>query len=160
MPAAPYRKPLKDVYSVEELLANPQSFAHTIVKINGCYVSMFEVSVLQSCDKPYIQPPGQRIWVESAETAKFIEEIREREKVRKNYSAVKLLFVYDKGRESRAWQKLEASESKPSGIELLGQFETEAQVAEPMKLGFGHLGSYTHELILVDVLSSETPPKQ
>jgi hypothetical protein len=153
--------------TVEELLANPQSHSHTMVKVSGCYVMILEVSVLHSCGREFLDRPfGQLIWVESAEDVEAIEQVRERaqvrtmEKLRKNPAAGKFLFAYDKGRDSRAWQKLEPSTSNPSGVVLLGQFETEAQVPEPMRFGFGHLGAYTHELILVDVLRSETPPKR
>jgi hypothetical protein len=149
-------------FTVEELLANPQGHSHTMVKVSGCFVTGFEKVALQSCSsKGHLQ----QIWVEDA---RFAEEWKKLalpsmpdttpEKLQ-NRAAERELFAYDEGRNARAWQKLEASTSQDQMIlevVLLGQFETIApRVPEPMYLGFGHLNAYTHELILVDVLSSQ-----
>ncbi|GAC1671114.1 MAG: hypothetical protein PVS2B2_02250 [Candidatus Acidiferrum sp.] len=140
-------KPLKDVYSVEELLANPQKFAHTMVTVSGCFELNFEMTVLRPC-KPLAEI---QIWIEDAKIFSLLPR-SEPDLIPK----FGLLFAYDEARNSQAWQKL------PSGygivgseVVLLGQFETSAN-------GFGHLGAYPNELILVDVLSNKpttTRPK-
>ncbi len=153
---SPGEPPTNPTLTIEELLADPQSHSHTMVRVSGCYVTMFEMSELSPCGeifhigKPFVKDEGdQHIWVGSARDFELLEKIRQREKLR----TVKLLFAYDKGRDSRAWQKLEASTS--SEVVLLGQFETKAQ-----GFGFGHQGAYAHELILVDVMNGETIPKR
>jgi hypothetical protein len=126
---APSPTPLKDAYSIDELLANPPKFAHSIVTVSGCYVAYFEVSVLTACG---------------------IEPIREREIWIGGGDVEKLLFVYDKRRASHAWQELSQRVSLAGpGVVLVGQFE---HSGEP-RVGFGHLAGYQNELILIDVLS-------
>jgi hypothetical protein len=147
--AASSAKPLKDVYAVEELLANPQNFAHTMVTVSGCFVLNFEVRALKPCDgRPIREKP---IGVEDAEIVTM--------KIRGEPIFTPkggLLFAYDKARNSRARQKLPSGYSiVGSEVVLFGQFETSAD-------GFGHLGAYPNELILVDVLSDKpatTHPK-
>jgi len=161
-PSAPKNTPIPTL-TVEELLANPQSHSHTMVKVSGCFVAGFEKVVLQSCSS---KNQAQQIWVEDAG---FLEEMKKGSlpgmpeptpRELKSPAAKKVLFAYDEGRNSRAWQKLAASMSQDqmvSDVVLLGQFETIApRDPVPMYLGFGHLGAYAHELILVDVLSSQT----
>ena len=147
--AATSAKPLKDAYSVEELLANPQNFAHTMVTVSGCFVRGFEMEVLEPCGGELTR--GKLIWVESAEFASMmLLDFPE--------FAPKggLLFTYNEARDSRAWDKLPRGFSiDGSDVVLFGQFETGAG-------GFGHLGAYSNELILADVLSNKTtttPPK-
>ena len=153
----------KDVYSVEELLGNPQSFTHTMVTVGGCYVDNFEISVLVSCDRP-----AGPIWVESAKFAKEINKLR-RELPHQGkpgelmtIGKQGLLFTYDERRDSRAWHKLSEGNGETmttttighiaaSKVVLLGQFET----SELPGGEFGHLSSYSNELILLDVLNIE-----
>jgi hypothetical protein len=47
--------------SVEELLANPQGYAHTLVKVSGCFVLGLESVTLRPCSA---SEPGDAIWVE------------------------------------------------------------------------------------------------
>lgn len=64
--AARSPKPIKDVYSVEDLVANPQDFAHTMVKVSGCFwsdvghVTDNAVSLLQQCGRAWSTPSVQR----------------------------------------------------------------------------------------------------
>jgi hypothetical protein len=72
----------------------------------------------------------------------------------------KELFTYEEKRNSESWKKLTpSSDSEQTVLEvlLLGQFETRArQVAPGTQSGFGHLGAYSQELILADVLSNKS----
>ncbi len=159
--SAPKNAPFPTL-TVEELLANPQSHSHTMVVVSGCFVTGFEQIVLQPCgSKNYLQ----KIWVEDA---RFLEASKKLSlpgmpgttpQELQNRGAERDLFAYDEGRISRAWQKLAASTSQDqvvSEVVLLGQFETIApRVPVPWHSGFGHLNAYAHELILVDVLSSQ-----
>jgi hypothetical protein len=144
--AAPSTNPLtKDVYSVEELVANPQNFAHTMVTVRGCFVRNFELEVLEPCGGEFTRE--KLIWVEDATTFRFFPDFAPKGG---------LLFTYSEARDSRAWHKLPRGNTI-EGLEvvLFGQFETSAG-------GFGHLGAYANELILVDVLSNKpttTRPK-
>jgi hypothetical protein len=140
--AATSAKPLKDVYSIEELLANPQNFAHTMVTVSGCFVRNFEMEVLQPCNGEFTQK--KLIWVEDAGNVptmlRYFPDFAPKGG---------LLFTYNKARNSRAWHKLPRGYSVDgSEVVLFGQFETSAD-------GFGHLGAYANELILVDVLSNK-----
>jgi hypothetical protein len=142
-------KPLKDVYSIEELLANPQNFGHTMVTVSGCFVRDFEMQVLQPCGGEFAR--GKLIWVESAEVASMmLHDFPE--------FAPKggLLFTYNHADDSSVWHKLPRGDSiDGSEVVLFGQFETGAG-------RYGHLGAYSSELILVDVLSNKpatTRPK-
>lgn len=148
--AAPFTK---DTYSVEELLVNPQSFAHTVVSVSGCYMSGFEMSALTACDSR-----SGLIWVEGAgaieEMKKLRLHLRHQGKLDElmsieTFGKEELLFAYDERRNSRAWNKLPRSTLR-SEVVLLGQFET----SDYKRSGFGHLGAYPNELILVDVLSN------
>ena len=133
-------KPLKDVYSIEELLENPQNFAHTMVTVSGCFVRNFEVEVLQPCGGKLTR--GKLIWVEDAGNVAMLFRY-----FPGSGPKGALLFTYDEARDSRAWHKLPRGYSiDGSEVVLFGQFETTG--------GFGHLGAYANELILVDVLSN------
>jgi hypothetical protein len=58
--------------------------------------------------------------------------------------------------DTEAWKELKPSSDREQTVlevELLGQFET-AAVPLMGQSAFGHLGGYSHELILADVLSS------
>lgn len=138
--------------AVEALLANPQSHSHTMVRVKGCFVLEFEKSVLEPCKS---QNQGQCIWIDDAMSNKpgFWGPTN-----RKDPAPIKLLFEYDEGRDKRAWKELTASldqQQITSEVVLLGQFETIASHAPGEKTGFGHLGAYANELILLDVLGSK-----
>ena len=134
--------------TVEKLLANPQGHAHVVFKVRGCVYRGFEILVLYPCDSPNLAPS---IWLDDAETqyafAKF-NLLHPESKV----PITELRFRFDRSRNSRAWKKLNAllENNITSEIVLLGQFETGS--------GFGHMGAYPHELILVDVLDNKSNP--
>ena len=75
----------------------------------------------------------------------------------KNPQIKKELFTYDEKQNAGAWKKLKQSpggEQAVFEVVLLGQFETvEQQSGLKVQTGFAHLASYSHELILADVLS-------
>jgi hypothetical protein len=149
--------------SVEELLANPQSHAHTMVKVSGCFVLGLESVTLRPCNTSEL---GDAIWVEDV---RFAQEMQKRRlpdvpdvipKGLEKPATKKELFTYEEKRNAEAWKKLTpSSDSEQAVLEvlLLGQFETGArQVAPGTQSGFGHLGAYSHELILADVLSNKS----
>ncbi len=148
--------------TVEELLANPRNYSHKLVKVRGCFVSGFEKAVLQPCQS---KVHSEQIWLENA----FIyhepslpripeaapDELKNPEL--KHPANGILLFEYDEKRNSQAWNKLDSIDQTASQVLLLGQFETiSPQVPVTNKSGFGHLNGYEHELILVNVLNTET----
>lgn len=155
--------------SAEDLVATPESHAHSMIKVTGCFVMGFEMVALQPCAS---KNPADRIWVESPA---MIEEIRKHRlpevpeatppELRSSPSELKssakgmVLFEYDAGRNSKAWKKLEslwALAPPAPQVVLVGQFETIALRAPRTKgSGFGHLGAYAHELILLDGLDSK-----
>ncbi len=148
--------------SVEELLANSQSHAHTMVKVSGCFVLGLESVTLRPCNA---REPGDAIWVEDA---RFVQEMQKHRlpdvpdaipKGLEKPAIKKELFTYDERRNAEAWKKLRPSsdpEQTVSKVVLLGQFETVAQqIAPETQSGFGHLDAYSHELILADVLSNK-----
>jgi hypothetical protein len=108
---------------------------------------------------------GDAIWVEDM---RFVQE---KQKLRlpdvpdaipkglEKPAAKKELFIYDERRNAEAWKKLKPlpePEQTVLEVVLLGQFETVAHQAVPeTQPGFGHLGSYSHELILADVVSNK-----
>ena len=135
--------------TVEQSLANQQGHAHAVVKIRGCLDRGFEMLVLRSsCDYDHL---GQCVWLEDAETeyafTKF-NRLHPKHKV----PVIELSFQFDRARNSRAWKKVNASleNNIRSEIVLLGQFETGS--------GFGHMGAYPNELLLVDVLDNKSNP--
>jgi hypothetical protein len=147
----------KDSYSVEELLVNPQSFAHTVVTVSGCHMGGFEMSALTACDRR-----SGLIWVEDAETVEglkeFIPLLRQEGEPDESFKnlEIELLFTYNKRRNSQTWHKLPKGFGRGTPVVLLGQFEASIY----RHSGFGHLGAYPNELILVDVLSNEPTPKR
>ena len=156
--------------AVEELLANPQSHAHTMVKVSGCFVLGLESVTLRPCNASEL---GDAIWVEDV---RFVQEMQKHRlpdvpdvipKGLKKPATKKELFTYEEKRNSESWKKLTpSSDSEQTVLEvlLLGQFETRArQVAPGTRSGFGHLGAYSQELILADASSNNprsSPPKQ
>jgi len=149
--------------SVEEILANPQRHAHTMVKVSGCLVLGLESVTLRPCGTSKLE---ESVWVEDAG---FVHEMKKhglpdlpdaipKELKKPLIENERELFTYDEKRNSEAWKKLIPSpdqEHAVSEVVLLGQFETVAQqVAPETQSGFGH-GAYLHELILADVLSNK-----
>jgi hypothetical protein len=144
---------------VEELLANPQGYAHTMVNASGCFVRGLEGTTLRSCRASGM---GEAIWVEDA---RFVQEMQKHrlpnvpDSIPKGLEGPAInrqLFTYDEKHNADAWKELKPSSDRELTVlevELLGQFET-AAVPLMAQSAFGHLGAYPHELILADVLSS------
>lgn len=133
---------------VEQIFANPQAFVHRIVTIRGRYLSGFEISDLTTCANGHIE----KLWVENASAvvlmAKAIEQLPSRER----WDSPILRFKFDEQKNAVAWRKLGVSRltSYCSDVTLVGQFETKTLAAN----GFGHLNAYKHELIVLNVLST------
>jgi hypothetical protein len=148
--------------SVEELLANPQSHAHSMVKVSGCFVLGLESVTLRPCSA------GESGGAIRIEDARFVQEMLKHRlpdvpvpmpKGLEKPAIKKELFNYDERRNAETWKKLKPSQDREQAVlevVLLGQFETIAQQF-PLETqsGFGHLGAYSHELILADVLSNK-----
>src|SRR4029077_5076698 len=92
----------KDVYSVEELMANPQNFAHTMVTVRGCFVRNFELEVLEPCGGGVTRE--KLIWVEGAGIVAMM--LSSGPEFMGYTPKGGLLFDYDEARDSRARQKL------------------------------------------------------
>ena len=146
---------------IEQVLANPQAYAHRLVTIRGCYFSGFESSLPQPCQDAHRK---DAIWVEDAAMIHSIDQLQppgirlpERQELRTPSKSV-LVFQYEDATNRAAWNKLLPEASQPIywlQVAVVGQFETIApQEPGPMRSGFGHMGAFGHELILVDVLSS------
>ena len=148
-------------FSVEELLANPQSHAHTMVKVSGCFVLGLESATLRPCSA---SEPGDAIWVEDA---RFVQEMQKHRlpdvpdvipKRLEKPAINRQLFTYNEKHNTEAWKELKPSSDREQtvlDVVLIGQFET-AAVPLMGQSAFGHLGAYSHELILTDVLSSRS----
>jgi hypothetical protein len=145
--------------SVEELLGNPQGYAHTMVNASGCFVRGLEGMTLRSCGASAM---GEAIWIEDAH---FVQEMQKHRlpdvpdaipKGLERPAINRQLFKYDEKHNAEAWKELKPSSDRQQTVlelKLLGQFET-AAVPLMAQSAFGHLGAYSHELILADVLSS------
>jgi len=145
--------------SVEELLANPQGYAHTMVNVSGCFVRGLDGMTLRSCGASGM---GKAIWVEDA---RFVQEMQKHRlpdvpdvipKGLERPAIKKQLFASDEKHNAEAWKELKPSSDREQTVfevELLGQFET-AAVPLMGQSAFGHFGAYSHELILADVSSS------
>jgi hypothetical protein len=147
------------IETVEELLANPQGYAHTMVKASGCFVRGLEGMTLRSCGASGM---GKAIWVEDA---RFVQE-KQKHRLPDVPDAIpkglerpainRQLFTYDEKHNAEAWKELKPLSDREQTVlqvVLLGQFET-AAVPLMAQSAFGHLGAYSNELILADVLSS------
>jgi len=150
-PAVNSTPAVDSILTVEELLANPQGHSHAVVEVRGCVLRGFEVLVLHPCGS---LNRTQTIWLDDAKSEQEQTTINRLHPEYKLPPGTKLFFQFDEARNSRAWNKLDASlldasfkDNIASDIVLVGQFETGS--------GFGHLGAYTHELILVDVLGNK-----
>lgn len=160
--AVPPKVETAPTLSVEELLANSQSHAHTMVRVSGCFVLGLESVTLRPCRA---SEPGETIWVEDARFVREMQKYRLPDvpvavpKGLEKTATKKELFNYDERRNAEAWEKLKPSPDREQAVlevVLLGQFETVAQQVPPeTQSGFGHLGAYSHELILADVLSNK-----
>lgn len=148
--------------SVEQLLANPWSHAHSMIKVSGCFVLGLESTTLRPCGAV---EPGKAIWIENA---KFVREMQKNRlpdvpdampKGLEKRANKEELFAYDERSNADAWKKLKPSsdgEQAVLDVLLLGQFEAAAQQGPAIaESGFGHLGAYSYELILADVLGSK-----
>ncbi len=145
--------------SVEDLLSNPQRYAHTMVKASGCFVRGLEGMTLRSCGA---SGTGEAIWVEDAG---FVQEMQKHRlpgvpdatpKGLEKPAINSQLFTYDTKHNAETWKELKPSSNREQTVHevvLLGQFET-ATVPVMAQSAFGHRGAYFHELILADVLSS------
>lgn len=121
-----------------------------MVKVRGCHWGGFEASVFLTCNP---KNQGRKIWVESATFYKQIGMFPKNNRLfPERDKNLKLLFEYDEGSDKRVWEELKASMA--SEVVLVGQFETSRDI------GFGHLGAYDHELILVNVLESKSGKAQ
>jgi hypothetical protein len=129
---------------VEQIFANPPEFSHRVVTIPGLYLSGFEISSLFTCANGHTV----ELWVEDASDVRATAQIQLR--LRERWYNPILRFKFDQKKNATAWEKLE-SQGNCSDVTLVGQFETK----EPKSGGFGHLGAYTHELILLDALSTK-----
>ncbi|MFI5098135.1 MAG: hypothetical protein ACHQT6_09210 [Candidatus Acidiferrales bacterium] len=133
-----------------------------MIKVSGCSVLGLESVTLRPCGT---SEPGDAIWVEDARFVQEMEKHRLPEvpdampKGLEKPAIKKELFTYEQRRNAEAWNKLKPSpdpEQTVVEVMLLGQFETVAQQVPPeTQSGFGHLGAYSHELILADVLSNK-----
>jgi hypothetical protein len=140
------------VLTVEQVLATPQAYSHRLITIRGRLFSDFEILVLSGGAEV-----SENIWIESAETIPFLEQLY----LNKEWSEPPVLILpYNQLKDRLAWRKLSQAE-RFSVVTLIGQFETKASNAGKGEGGFGHLGQYTHELILEDVLiEGPTPTRQ
>ena len=148
---------------IEQLLASPETYAHRLVTVRGCYVSSFERSTLGPCQDTRIET---LIWVENAAPIHYLQQLQLRgirvPEPSELRTAAKsdFVFPYDEAKNREAWRKLTPERLPPvyrSEVTLVGQFETIApHRRDPMRSGFGHLNAYMHELILVDVLRSKS----
>jgi hypothetical protein len=139
------------VVPVELVVARPQSYAHQLVTIRGCYFHGYEVSALGSC---HDTRRGHVIWVENAELLHSLQHLPITGLP--EYLRTSLVFQYDEARNRTAWRKLvppSASSLSSSGVEVTvtGQFETGYG-------GYGHMGAYAHQLVLMDVPRRPTAP--
>jgi hypothetical protein len=136
--------------TVEQLLANPRGHTHAVVKVRGCLYRGFEILVLFPCCS---QSRTESIWLEDAETEHAFTTFNRLHPEHKVLPVTELYFQFDEARNARAWKKLNASlkDNIATDVVLVGQFETG-------RSGYGHMGGYMHELILVDVLDNKSNP--
>jgi len=116
------------------------------VTLQGTYRSGFERSSLLLCAGGHTA----ELWLEDAYSVFALSKLNERQPPSGRWDIPILNFNYNEGKNAAAWGKLR-SEGDCSEVTLVGQFETKA----PKTGGFGHLGAYEHELILLDVLSAK-----
>lgn len=174
--AARSPKPIKDVYSVEDLLANRQDFAHTMVKVSGCFwsdvgaVSDNAESLLKQCGRASPRPgdlQNQRVYrdfydhvisVDNAELRYQMKKSKlnardpEELEALKRLPKVELLFDYDEKRNSQAWQKLMKGLSPNYSLTDDG---TEVVLLGQFETSSLHVAPTSNGLILADVLSKK-----
>jgi hypothetical protein len=156
-PSAPSESPVSTSlaeHKVEQVLSNPQADAHRLVTIQGCYFHGFEDSTLRACQGGRLSE--EAIWVEDATMIHDLDQWQPKgNDPDLSWLRIPLLFQYDEARNTAAWRELRKSWAG-SQVTVVGQFETTViQVpGVPRRDGFGHLGQFKHELILVDVVPS------
>lgn len=148
------------VVGIEQVVANPQAYAHKLVTIHGCFIASFERVALLPCEHA---DADHSIWVEDAEMLHAMEETRLPsipqaipDELRTQPKAT-FIFQYNEAAIRAAWKKLlPANAPNPyrAEVTVVGQFETVGQRPDMSKEGFGHLNMYPHELILLDVRES------
>jgi len=148
MTSKPHSADPNSEITVEQILSNPQAYSHRLVKVRGCHLWGFEFSTFVSCDAIAASFPG-KIWLVDAETVRQEEYFRSFNPPNppmQGPESVHLLFHDDAQREDAARRNLDYAGS--SRVLILAQFETTGGTQRR----FGHLGGFSHELILVDVL--------
>lgn len=174
--AARSPKPIKDVYSVEDLVANPQDFSHTMVKVRGCFwsdvgsVTDNAESLLKQCGRAWPTPSNvydQRpykdfydhvISVDNAELLYQMNWLKLNAKDPDELEALKdlpieePLFDYDEKRNSRAWQKLLKGRSLNDSLTDYG---SDVVLLGQFETSSWHVSPTSNGLILVDVLSNK-----
>lgn len=156
-PSAPSESPVSASLSeptVEQVLSNPQAYAHRLVTIQGCYFHGFEDSTLRACQGGGLSE--EAIWVEDATMIHNLDQWQPKgNEPDLSWLRIPLLFQNDEAKNTAAWRELSKS-WVGSQVTVVGQFETTVMQVPgvPRRDGFGHLGQFKHELILVDVRRS------
>lgn len=135
------------VLSIAELLANRRTYAHTMVIVRGCYIEGFELSELMECPSKVSRKEQRVECFPNDQRAQLARRIAV-EKYPSYLSHTELVFNYREAQDLQAWERLRIGE-----VVLFGQFETTDWRDEPTDGEFGHLGDYSDELILADVLN-------
>lgn len=156
------------VLPIEQVVAQPQKYAHKLVTIHGCYLSGFERSTVQPCHDTRAE---EIVWVEDAALIAPLDQMSLPEppsavpKELQTAPKPRLLFRYDAAKNRAAWSRLEdplpqskrgQDAMRPYALEvtLVGQFDTMPPLSANAH-GFGHLGQYSHELVLMDVVEAK-----
>jgi len=174
VPSAEHARSVEYVVSVEDVLASPQSYYHTMLRVSGCFA---EENVRRFSQRFFVTLTSQRFLlkpcgsknqaqdssIEVVNVVRFVEEMQRvgllgQETIASVLASDEiLLFNYDSGTNAREWDKLsdELTGKVYSKVVFLGQFEAIApRVAESMGLGVGDPKANANELILTKVLSS------
>src|SRR5262245_7152872 len=115
--------------SVEELLANPQSYSHMMVSVTGCCVWGVESVTLRPCHSKELE---NAIWIEDARVVREMEKLRPPDvpdvtpKGLERPLAKRMLFAYEEARNDETWKKLKPppdGEQAVLEVVLLGQLE-------------------------------------
>ena len=150
------------VLPLEQVVAHPESFAHRLVTVRGCFIHGFERDTLQPCGD---ERHDYLVWVEPANlTSKMGDNVPPEllpKELESEHKSDVLPFPYDEAKSTLAWKKLTKIGSNPVPVTLVGMFDTVApKKANPSPFdwghGFGHLGQYEHRLIVVDVVETKS----
>jgi len=146
---------------IEQVLANPRAYSHKMVTVHGCFIAGFERTTLQPCRSAKLD---EVVWLTDAAMIHSLEELQPpgvqipEPTELKTQAKSALVFAFDGAKNRAAWAKLipdSAPQNYRAEVTVVGQFETIApQKPDAMRSGFGHLGVFANELILVDVLDS------